>query len=292
MQTSIKIENLCKKYQEFELNNVSFSLPMGSIMGFIGENGAGKTTTIKSILNLIHKNDGSITIFEKDHIKHEKEIKQDIGIVLDECMFPENLNAKQIPLILKNIYHNWDNHLYGQYITRFKLPMNKAVKEFSKGMKMKLAIACALAHKPKLLILDEATSGLDPVVRSEILDVFLEFIQDEQHSILLSSHITSDLEKIADYITFIHEGKIVFSTDKDTILYEYGMLKCTTADLQHIDNNDIITYHKNDFSCEALIKDKARFQSKYPSLVVDSVNLEDIMLMLVKGNKVTQSLFD
>lgn len=285
MQTSIRIENLTKNYQDFKLDNVSFSLPMGCIMGFVGENGAGKTTTLKAILNLIRKDSGSISIFDKDITKHDKEIKEDIGVVLDESMFPENLNAKEVPFILNNIYANWDNRLYQQYITRFKLPMNKPFKEFSKGMKMKLAISCALAHKPKLLILDEATSGLDPVVRSEILDVFLEFIQDEQHSILISSHITSDLEKIADYITFIHEGKIVFSSEKDVILYEYGMLKCTANDFQLIDKREVITYHKSDFSCEALIKNKNHFQSKYPHLVVDSVNLEDIMLMIVKGKK-------
>ncbi len=285
-QYSLVVDNVSKKYKDFKLDNVSFELPKGSIMGFIGENGAGKSTTIKAILNLINRESGTISVFGLDNIKDEKQIKEDIGIVLDESNFPDNLTLKNISLIFKNIYKSWDDDVYYSYTKRFSLPNDKIIKEYSRGMKMKLAIATALAHKPKLLILDEATSGLDPVVRNEILDVFLDFIQDEEHSILVSSHITSDLEKIADYITFIHQGKIVFSKSKDTLLYEYGILKCKSEDFNLINKSDIMAYKKNDFSYEILINNKENARKKYSNCVIDNASLEDIMLLLVKGERV------
>ena len=222
MEYAIKVSDLGKTYQDFALKHVSFSLPRGSIMGFVGENGAGKTTTMKAVLNLIRRNSGSVELLGMDIDAQEKEIKERIGVVFDECCFHDNLTPADISKILGNIYQNWDEQLYQTYLAAFALPAKKKIKEFSRGMKMKLGIAAALAHKPELLILDEATSGLDPVVCEEILDIFQEFIQDENHAILISSHITSDLDKIADYITFIHQGEIIFSKSRDELLDEMG----------------------------------------------------------------------
>lgn len=218
MENILEVKNLCKIYDKFSLRNIEFELPKGSIMGVIGENGAGKSTIIKAILNLININDGVIKIFGLDNKEHEKEIKEDIGVILDEGFLSEYLTPNDINDIMKNIYKQWEEGLYFKYIENFKLPRDKISGEYSKGMKMKLKIAVALAHKPKLLILDEPTSGLDPIARNEILDIFQEFIQNEEHSILVSSHITSDLEGIADYITFINNGEMVLSKTKDELI--------------------------------------------------------------------------
>ena len=218
MENILEVKNLCKSYDKFSLNNINIELPKGTIMGLVGENGAGKSTTIKSILNLVNTSDGEIKIFGLDNKVNEAEIKENIGVVLDEGFLSEYLNPKDINTIMQNIYKNWDEELYFKYIDDFKLPRDKKSKEYSSGMKMKLKIAVALAHHPKFLILDEPTSGLDPIARNEILDIFQDFIQDEEHGILVSSHITSDLENIADYITFINNGEIVLSKTRDEIL--------------------------------------------------------------------------
>ena len=218
MENILEVKNLCKNYDKFSLKNISLNLPKGTIMGLVGENGAGKSTTIKAILNLVHTSDGIIKIFGLDCKEHEMEIKVDIGIVLDEGFVSEYLNPKDINTIMKDMYKNWDEELYFKYLADFKLPEDKISKEYSSGMKMKLKIAVALAHHPKLLILDEPTSGLDPVARNDILDIFQDFIQDEEHGIFVSSHITSDLESIADYITFINNGEIVLSKTRDELL--------------------------------------------------------------------------
>ena len=218
MENILEVKNLCKNYDKFSLKNISLNLPKGTIMGLVGENGAGKSTTIKAILNLVHTSDGIIKIFGLDCKEHEMEIKEDIGIVLDEGFVSEYLNPKDINTIMKDMYKNWDEELYFKYLADFKLPEDKISKEYSSGMKMKLKIAVALAHHPKLFILDEPTSGLDPVARNDILDIFQDFIQDEEHGIFVSSHITSDLESIADYITFINNGEIVLSKTRDELL--------------------------------------------------------------------------
>lgn len=218
MENILEVKNLCKSYDGFKLRNVSFELPKGTIMGLVGENGAGKTTTIKAILNLIKINDGTIKVFGLDSRENEIEIKEDIGVVLENGFLSEYLTPDDINSCLKNIYKNWDTELYFKYIEDFKLPRDKVSKDYSSGMKMKLKLAASLAHHPKLLILDEPTSGLDPIARSEILDVFQDFIQDEEHSVFVSSHITSDLENIADYITFINNGEIVLSKTRDEFL--------------------------------------------------------------------------
>lgn len=240
MENNLEVKNLCKKYDEFELKDINLKLPKGMIMGLIGENGAGKTTTIKSILNLINIDNGEIEIFGLNIKENEKKIKEDIGVVLDDSFFSEYLNPADINKIMKKIYKNWDEKLYFKYLEDFKLPKNKISKEFSSGMKMKLKIAVALSHHPKLLILDEPTSGLDPVARSEILDIFQDFIQNEENSIFVSSHITSDLEHIADYITFINDGKIVLSKTRDELLEKYGIVKCSKSEFEKIDKNDYV----------------------------------------------------
>lgn len=284
MDNILQVQNLCKNYKTFHLKNVSFSVPKGSIMGFVGENGAGKTTTIKLILNEIKRDGGSINIFGLDNIKDERKVKEQIGVVFDDCYFHKEFSAADIAKILRKIYANWDQAQYESYLRKFSLAPDKKINEYSKGMKMKLSIACALAHNPKLLILDEATSGLDPIMRSEILDIFLEFIQDEEHSVLFSSHITSDLEKVADYVTFIHEGSIIFSRSKDDLLYQYGILKCGSGDLSKINKSDIVRCRKNSFECEILVADKQQAKRKYPNFVVDNATLDEIMLLYVKGD--------
>lgn len=285
MDAIVNVENISKDYGNFQLQNISFQVPKGSIMGFVGENGAGKTTTLKLILNLIKKDSGNITLFGMNNISNETRIKEDIAVVFEESYFHNELNAKDIAKLLRSVFKNWDDQLFNNYLTQFNLPNDKMIKDFSKGMKMKLLIATALSHQPKILILDEATSGLDPVVRNEILDVFLDFIQDEEHSIILSSHITTDLEKIADYITFIHDGKIIFSKSKDELIYEYGVLKCGVNEFQSIDHSDIIGYRKGEFGYEVLIDNKRKMQIKYPDFIIDAASIEDIMLFYIRGER-------
>lgn len=253
-------------------------------MGLIGENGAGKTTTIKSILNIINS-EGGIKIFGKDIKLNEKEIKEEIGVVLDDSFLSEYLTAQQVNSIMKSMYKNWDEQLYFKYLQHFKLPKNKLVKDFSSGMKMKLKVATALSHHPKLLILDEPTSGLDPVARNEILDIFQDFIQNEENSILVSSHITSDLEHIADYITFINDGEIILSKTRDELLEQYGIVKCTKEEFEKIDKNDYLKFKKNRYEYEVLVEDKIKFRKKYDFDIIDKPTLEDIMLIYIKGDK-------
>ena len=283
MENIIVAEGLRKEYDGFALEDVSFRVPGGAIMGLIGENGAGKTTTIKCLLNLVRRDAGTVTLLGMDDLEGEKEIKQDVGVVLDECFFHDSLRAKDVGVILAPVYRGWDEELYRRYLKKYKLPEKKFIKEYSRGMKMKLSLAAALAHRPRLLILDEATSGLDPVVRDEILDEFQGFIEDEEHAILISSHITSDLEKIADYITYIHQGRVVLSDSKDAILEHYAKLGCTQAQLRDIQPGDLVRVRKGSFGCEALVRDRAAFARKYPGLMLDRVTLEDIMLLIGKG---------
>lgn len=283
MENILEIKNLSKKYNSFELKNINIELPKGTIMGFIGENGAGKTTTIKSILNIINKDSGQIKIFGLDN--KETKIKEDIGVVLDDSFLSEYLNSLDINKIMKNIYKNWDEKLYFKYIEDFKLSKEKILKEYSNGMKMKLKIAVALSHHPKLLILDEPTLGLDPIARNEILDIFREFIQDENKGIFVSSHITSDLEHIADYITFINNGEIIFSKTKDELLESYGIARCSKEQFDKIKKEDYIKYKKNKYEYDVLIENKYEFRKNYNISVIDKTSLEDIMLIYIKGEK-------
>lgn len=278
MEYALKLENVTKEYKDFKLDHVNISLPKGCIMGFIGENGAGKSTTIKLILDLIKRDEGIITILGKDNKTELKSVKEYIGVVMDESSFPENLNAKEISKILKRVYKTWDENKFYKLLEKFSILQNKSIKDYSRGMKMKLSIAVSLSHDSKILIMDEATSGLDPIVREEILDIFLEFIQDESNSIFISSHIISDLEKICDYITFIHKGKIIFSESKDDLLDNYGILKCSEEELKNIESNIVKGIRKNKFGVEALIL-KNSIKGNY---VIDKANIEDIMIFHIK----------
>ena len=285
MNDILSIEKTYKTYDDFTLKNINLNVPKGIIMGLVGENGAGKTTTIKLILNLIKRDKGSIKIFGLDNIQKEMEIKERIGVVMDESNFYTDLNPNDISKIMSNIYANWDNDTFFDYLKQFNIPRKKTIKDLSKGMKMKLSIAVALSHKPDLLILDEPTSGLDPIVRNEILDIFQDFIQDEEKSILFSTHITSDLDKIADYITFIHKGEIIFSKEKDGLINDYGIIKCGKDDFNKIDSKDVVGYRKNQFGYEILVINRQLSEIKYKGLTIDSVNLEDIMLFYIRREK-------
>lgn len=285
MKNILEIKNLSKKYDGFELKNVNIELPKGTIMGFIGENGAGKSTTIKAILNVIKRDSGQIKVLGLDNMEDEKYIKENIGVVLDDSFLSEYLNPIDINKIMKNIYTSWDEKLYFKYIDRFKLPKEKKSKDYSTGMKMKLKIAVALSHHPRLLILDEPTSGLDPVARNEILDIFQDFIQDENHGIFVSSHITTDLEHIADYITFINNGEIIFTETRDELLENYAVVKCSKEEFNKIDKKDYIKFKKNRYGYEVLINNKQKFKKNYDISVIDKPTIEDIMLIYIKGEK-------
>lgn len=285
MENNIEVKNLCKKYDDFELKNISFNVPQGSVVGFVGENGAGKTTTIKSILNAINC-EGSVHIFGKDIKLNEKEIKQNIGVVLDDSFLSDYLTAKQINSIMKDIYQEWNKDKYISYLKQFNLPENKLIKDYSSGMKMKLKIATAISHNPKLLILDEPTSGLDPVVRNEILDIFRKYIEeDETRSIFISTHITTDLEHISDYIIFIENGRIIFNMPTVELLENYGIIKCSEEDFSKIEKNDYIKYKKQKYQYEILTNDKYNIVKKYNITTIDKPSIEDIMLFYIKGEK-------
>ena len=285
MENTIEIKNVSKNYPEFKLDKISFKIPKGTIVGLIGENGAGKTTTIKSILNITNTT-GQIKVFDKDNKKYEKEIKQDLGVVLDDSFLSEYLTAKGVNTIMKSFYTNWDTEKYFNYLKEFKLPTNKLIKDFSSGMKMKLKIATAISHNPKALILDEPTSGLDPIIRNEILEIFRNYItEDEERSILLSSHITSDLEYIADYIIFIHNGKIIFNLKTSELLENYGIIKCSQKDFSNLKKEDYIKYRKEKYQYEVLVSDKFKIAKKYNFKVIDKPSIDEIMLMFVKGEE-------
>lgn len=287
MNSTLILKNVNKKYEKsnFAIKDISFSVPEGSIVGFIGENGAGKSTTMNCILNVIRRDSGTIEIFGREMTDEDIDSRENIGVVYDSNNFPEYLTARQLADILGRIYSKWDDFCFEQFLRRFGLPESQRIKTYSCGMSMKLAIAVALSHDSKLLILDEATSGLDPIMRDEILDVLLEFVKQENHSILLSSHITSDLEKIADYIVFIHNGEIILNKTKDELIYEYGVIRCSENDFHNILSEDILSSMKKDYQIDVLIKNRKLIEKKYKNLIVDSVSLDEIMLLLVKGER-------
>ena len=284
-ESAIEIRGLTKKYDGFTLDNIDLVVPSGSIMGFIGQNGAGKTTTIRLILNLIKKDRGSIKLLGMDNEENEYEIKSGIAAVFDELPFHECLNANQLSTILSYVYDGWHKKTFNDLLERFCLPRKRRFGDFSKGMKMKLQIAAALSHGARLLIMDEATTGLDPVVRNEILDIFLEFLQDENNSIFLSSHITTDLERIADRVTFIDKGRILLSGDKDETVDSHGLIKCTRNEYKEIDPGDFISARLTDFGAEVMVSDKKKAEEKYSGLTIDNTTLEEIMLFYVRREK-------
>ncbi|MBQ7668174.1 MAG: ABC transporter ATP-binding protein [Clostridia bacterium] len=274
MENIVEINGLTKKYDDFTLDNINLNIKKGSIMGLIGANGAGKTTIIKLMLNSVHKDSGDIKIFGMDSFESEKDIKQDLGVILDGCFFFFLIRLNEIPFVMKNTYKNWDTDLYFNYLKRFNLNPKKRIRDLSTGMKMKLKIAIILSHNPKLLVLDECTNGLDPVMRNEMLDIFSEFV-DEEKSIIFSTHITSDLERIADQITFISDGKIIISDDKDNLLNNYQIVKCGKDELGRFNKEDILRVKENKDNFEVLLKNGGNGNSR--------LTLEDIMIVYERG---------
>ncbi|MCM1335159.1 MAG: ABC transporter ATP-binding protein [Bacteroides sp.] len=280
-ENAIEIAGVTKRYEGFTLDRVSFNVPKGSIMGFIGQNGAGKTTTIRSLLNITNIDEGEIKLLGLDHVGDEFAVKKRMAVVFDELPFHDIFTAVDMARIFEGLYPAWDNAVYSAYLERFALPPKKKIGEYSKGMKMKLQIACALSHNAELLVMDEATTGLDPVVRDEILHIFMEYLRDGERSILMSSHITADLEKIADSVTFIDKGKILLSGYKDVILEPHGILKCAKAELSALDPDGIVSVRENEFGVEAMLSDRESARRKHGGAVIDPASLDDIMLYYV-----------
>lgn len=276
---ALSIQNLTKRYQDFTLDHIDLELPGGCVMGLIGENGAGKSTTIKCITGAVRPDEGQVCVLGCDNSAKEfTGIKEEIGVVMDEACFPDVLTPVQVNEVMKRLYGNWQEEVFFHFLKKFDLPAKKTFKEFSRGMKMKLSIAVALSHEAKLLILDEATSGLDPIVRDEILDVFNDFTRDENHSILISSHIVSDLEKICDYIAFIHKGKLLFCEEKDLLQEEYGLLSASVRDFEAIDPEAVISSRNTGYGVEALVR-----RSMVPDGThLEKAGIENIMIAMAK----------
>lgn len=278
---AIELSELTKRYAGFTLGPIDLTLPGGAILGLSGENGAGKTTLMKTMLGVTRPDGGTVRLLGQE----AEQAKADIGVVLEDCFFYEGLRPRDVGRVLGGVYPTWDGALFEAYLKKFGLADQKSIKALSRGMRMKLSLAAALAHRPKLLLLDEATAGLDPVVRDEILDEFLDFACDEQHSILISSHITSDLEKAADYIAYLHQGKLLLCEEKDCLLEKYGRLACSEAELSAVDASLLVGVRRGRFSCEALVKNRALFAAAYPHLAVEGVGLDDIMVFINRAEK-------
>lgn len=275
---ALEIHGLTKKRGEFALQGLELTLPAGCIMGLIGENGAGKSTTIRLILNSLGRDGGTVAVYERDNRALTALEREDIGVVLDEVGLPEYMNAAQIGRMLAGIFRRWQPEVYEEYLHRLELPEDKAFKDYSRGMRMKLGLAAALSHQPRLLLLDEATSGLDPVVRDDILTIFADFTRDEDHAVLISSHIVSDLEKSCDYIAFLHKGQLKLCEEKDMLLERYGLLKCSPQELAAVDPAIIHGKRIGEYGAEALVDlDKAP-----RDLLVERPTLEDVILYLAK----------
>jgi len=285
VENILEINGLCKTMGDFALKDVDLSLPRGTIMGLVGENGAGKTTLIRLLLGAAAPDRGGIRLLGEDMKRENPGVKERIGVVTDECCFHDGLRPKDIARIFRALYRGWDDGAFTGYLRQFGLPQEKLVRDFSRGMKMKLSISAALAHHPELLILDEATSGLDPIVRDEILDLFLEFIGEEEHGILISSHIVSDLEKAADYITFLHRGEVMLSGEKDRMLERFGILRCGAGQAAELEPADRARAQEGRFGVSLLVRDREAAARRYPGFVIDRAGLEDIMLYLSKEGK-------
>ena len=280
---AIELSHINKSFGDFAIRDLNLTVPSGTICGLVGENGAGKSTTIRLLMGALRPDSGTASVLGVDVSSPEfRDVKEDVGVVLDEAYFPESLNAVQVGKIMAATYRRWDQGLYDGYLKRFDLPQNKQFKDYSRGMRMKLAIAAALSHQPKLLVLDEATAGLDPIARDEVLDIFNEFTREEDHSILISSHILSDLEKLCDYIAFIHKGDLLFCEEKDQLLEEYGIFEDSRENLDCLQPEAIVAREETRYGgVRALIKRSlapAGFQLEKPTV-------EDIILFLVKGAK-------
>lgn len=281
MENALEIRKLSKSFESFKLDNINLTLPCGCIMGLIGENGAGKSTLIRLILDILHKDSGTITVLGRDNGDNMKLTKEEIGVVTDEVGIPENLNAKKVGKIMKLTFKNWNGNVYRDYLQKLSIPDNKEFKDFSRGMKMKLGIAVALSHNSRLLLLDEATSGLDPVVRDEVVEMFSEFTRDESHSILISSHIVSDLERICDYIAFLHKGKLLLCEEKDRLLEEYGIVRCEKVQLDALDKASILSQRENNYGVEAVVLRKA----VPPNINISPIGIEELFVHTVKEER-------
>lgn len=287
MEYILEANNISKSYGDFSLKNISLSLPPGYIMGLIGPNGAGKTSIIKIIMNLIMKDQGEVKIFGKDHHKDEIAVKKRIGFVYDNPIYYEHLSLKKLKDIIAPFYDTWDERAFKDLVDRFNLPLNKAIRKFSKGMAMKGAIAIALSHNADLIIMDEPTSGLDPVIRRELLDFFRELIQDGRKSILFSSHITTDIEQVADYITYILDGEVVFSKSKEEVFEQYALVKGSNDLLNDKNGLHLIGFRSGAYGFEGLTKDRAGVEAQFGDRVIyDNASLEDIMFFSNKAKKV------
>ncbi|ERI97495.1 ABC transporter ATP-binding protein [bacterium 210820-DFI.6.52] len=284
-QNCLELRGVGKSYGSFALRDVDLSVPKGCIMGLVGQNGAGKTTLLKLILNLIARDSGEISVLGMDNRKEEMAIKQRLGVVMDESAFHDFLTPQKVSNIMAGIYPNWDEGQFAGYLQRFGLRPGDLIKNFSRGMKAKLSIAAALSHAPQLLLLDEPTSGLDPVVRDEILDIFAEFIGDGEHSILISSHITSDLERVADYIALLDGGQLIFCEEKDALLYGYSVLKGTREQLERLDRSELIGLRETSFGFDALVERSEENRRRFEGLVFDRCTLEEMVLYFIRGKK-------
>lgn len=279
---AIALNHICKSFGSFAIQDLTLEVPEGTICGLVGENGAGKSTTLRLIMNTITRDSGEITVLGQDNRSDAfRELKNDIGVVLDEAYFPEVLNPRQVGQVMSQTYTRWDEATYAGYVDRFALPWKQRFKDFSRGMKMKLAIAVALSHSPRLLLLDEATSGLDPIIRDEILESFSEFTRDESHSVLLSSHIVSDLEKICDYIAFLHRGRLVLCEEKDALLEGCAIVQCTRAQLSDLPEEAVLGIDQSPYGVRALV----RRELVSPVFSPEKPTLEDIILFLAKGEE-------
>jgi len=278
---ALELKNVSKSFSGFCLDNISLTLPSGCIMGLIGENGAGKSTTIKLILDMLHKDGGTITILGRDNGEDISLIKEDVGVVMDEVGMPECLTAKQIGNVMKHTFRNWDEAEYARLLQKLSLPNSKPFKDFSRGMKMKLGIAVAMSHGAKLLLLDEPTSGLDPVVRDEVVDMFYDFTRDENHSILISSHIVSDLERLCDYVAFLHMGKLLLCEEKDALLSEYGIIHCTVEQLSELDKNAVKYKKETPYGAEVIVSRK----DAPDGFKLSPICIEELFVFMVKEAK-------
>ena len=281
----IELKDVVKDYGDFKLDKISFAVPEGSVCGFIGQNGAGKTTTINLILDVIKKDAGEVLLFGQPVDGKSASLREDVGVVFDEMGFHDFMTGKDINIMMKNIYKNWDEEVFFDYLKRFSLPSKKPCGKFSRGMRMKLQIAVALSHHAKMLIMDEPTSGLDPIVRNEMINIFREFVVEEDHTILLSSHITGDLEKIADEVVFIDGGRIVLSGNKDEILEKHGILKCKKDELSEISESLIVSFEESSFGAEVLVNDRHAAAKLYPDMLIEPALLEQIMIFYVNKKR-------
>ncbi|MCM1213910.1 MAG: ABC transporter ATP-binding protein [Lachnospiraceae bacterium] len=278
---ALEITELSKSFPGFRLEHINLTLPSGCIMGLIGENGAGKSTTIKLILNMLHKDSGSITVLGRNNEKDIRLIKEEVGVVMDETGIPQCLTPKQVERIMRHTFRNWNYREYTRLLDKFSIPPYRPFHEFSRGTKMKLGIAIAMSHGSRLLLLDEATNGLDPLVRDEVLEMFSEFTRDENHSILLSSHIVSDLEKICDYVAFLHKGKLLLCEEKDLLLAQYGIIHCTAEQLRELNPAAVRYQKKTPYGVEAMV-----MRNAVPSYIeVSPINMEELFIYMAREEK-------